>query len=109
MERDLRAASQESVLQIFVFRAIGDVPLSGGHNFQGLVALFEELDRVRDGGRVFEQVPGGGEFLHDGGLRAEDCLAHQILVVGLSRLRSQPLRVLRQDATVFANDGPGLQ
>ena len=64
---------------------------------------------MRDGGWVFEQVAGGGEFLHDGGLRAEDCLAHQILVVGLSRLRSQPLWVLRQDATVLADDGPGLQ
>ena len=103
MKLDLAAALQQAGVEVFVARAVGDVPLPSGDDFEGLVALFEELHGVSDGSWLADEIARLAQQLDDAGLCAEDRLARE-LGVGLERGALDALGGLGEDATVFAQD-----
>ena len=81
----------------------------GRDHFEGLVALFEEVDRVHDFLRLAVEESGGGQELHHGFLGAEDRLAGDGLEAGAAFGGGDPVRGLADDAAVAAHDRAGGQ
>ena len=48
VEVDFLAAADQAFAAVLVAATVADVPLAGGDDLEGLVALFEEVDRVHD-------------------------------------------------------------
>ncbi len=71
---------------------VADVPLARGDDLEGLVALFEELDRVLDRAGLTDQLAGLGEHLDHLRLGAAGSLARDAAVVARGPGRSSATR-----------------
>ena len=69
---ELPAPVDEGVAQILVAPAVADVPLAGGDDLEGALALLEELHRVGDGPGLADQLARLGEELDHALLGAVD-------------------------------------
>ena len=98
-------ASTRRAAQLLVAGAVGDVPLAGRDDLERLVALLEELHRVRDRLGVADQLPALAQQLDDLRLRAEHGLADELRVVGFAASVSIAAGGVGDDAAVGADDG----
>ena len=65
-------AGEQRLAQVGVPPAVADVPLPAGHDLEGAIAAFVELDRMGDGPGLADQVARLGEQLDHGALRRLD-------------------------------------
>ena len=99
------ASGDERFGQVAVPSAVGDVPLAGGDDLQGPVALLEELDRVGYGLWFADQFACLGEHDHHLGLGRVDGLVGQA-GVGSGRRGVETGGRFGGDAALPVDDGP---
>ena len=85
--------------------AVADVPLPGGDDLQGLVALLEEVGLAHRLGGLAAHLAGGGQLGHQGLAGGVGGLAGHGGVHLAARLGGDPVRGLSLDAPVLAQDG----
>ncbi|ARX87727.1 hypothetical protein SMD44_07209 [Streptomyces alboflavus] len=94
---------------LLVAAAVADVPLAGGDDLQGLVALLEELHRVRDGPGFAVQLAALAQQRDDAFARGVGGGARESGVRGDGVRRVDPARRLGAEAAVPADHRPGGQ
>ncbi len=105
VEVDLPAAGDEPFPPVGVASTVADVPLAAGDHFQGLVTLFKEVHRVHDLLWLTLEQSGRAELFNHRLLGREDSLSCQFRVEFPARRRRHPVRRIREDAAVPADDG----
>ena len=109
MPGDLVAAGDEVGPKGGIPAAVSYVPLAAGHDLERLVALLEELDRVRDGLRLAHHLAGLPEHLDHLRLCREDGLARQAPVGGEAGFGPDAGGWFGVDPAGPVDDGPYVQ
>ncbi len=109
VEVELAPARPHRLAQVLVTTTVADVPLAGGHDLEGLVALLEEVGLALGLGGLAVQVARASQRVDHGlagGVRGLGGHLGVDLATGLGR---DPVRGLRLDAAVAGDDRPRRQ
>ena len=99
-------ALEQCFAQWKIASTVTQIPLTAGENFEGAIALFEELHRVSDGLWFAIELVGVAQHVNNANLGLLDCLAGKFAVSGNGALAcsDDPFRRLGLDATVDADN-----
>ena len=78
MKGNFLAAADEAIPEVIVSRAVLDIPLASGHDFEWFVTFLEKLHRVHHGIWLTLQVARFLQELDDGGFGTKDSLSRQL-------------------------------
>ena len=109
MPVELLAPLEQFGAELLVAATVGDVPLAGRHDLERLVALLEELDRMRDGSRLADESARRRQDLDRPLLGGVARRTGEQGVVRAAAIGGDPLGHVGQDAAVPADDGAGRQ
>ena len=104
MPPHLLAERDQVVAQLFIAGAVSQVPLARRDDLEGAVALLVELDDMREGFRIPDELAGVAQHLGDALLGAEHGLPGQFGVGGAACIGDDHVRSVGKHSAVLAEN-----